>query len=131
MRCTDVIADMLTRIRNASASRHKFVDIPASGSKIAIAQILADEGYIKKFEVIKDDKQNILRLWLKYVNKVSAISRLQRVSKPGYRRYVKCDEIVAIPGVYGISIVSTSKGIMTGKNAKRLRLGGELMALIW
>lgn len=133
MNITDPIADMLTRIRNANAARHEFVDIPASRIKKAIINILLEEGYIKGYEEIADGKQGILRVFLKYHqgNKQRVISGLKRISKPGLRVYVGKDEIPKVLGGLGIAILSTSKGIMTDKKARQEGVGGEIMAFIW
>ena len=131
MNITDPIADMLTRIRNANAQRHETVDVPASKLKKSIAEILLDEGYIKAFEEIEDNAQGIIRITLKYVNKQKVISGLKRVSKPGLRVYVGTDEVPQVLGGLGIAILSTSKGIMTGKEAKKAHQGGEVLAYVW
>ncbi len=132
MNTTDPIADMLTRIRNANTSKHSTVDIPASKMKTSIAQILLDEGYIKSFEEIKDDKQGIIRVTLKYdENGKRVISGLKRISKPGLRIYVNKEEIPQVLNGLGIALISTSKGIKTDKNARKEGLGGEVLAYIW
>lgn len=132
MNTTDPIADMLTRIRNANSAKHTTVDIPASNMKRAIAQILFDEGYIKSFEEIKDEKQGIIRVTLKYdENGKRVISGLKRISKPGLRIYVSKDELPQVLNGLGIALISTSKGIMTDKAARAARLGGEVLAYIW
>lgn len=133
MNITDPIADMLTRIRNASSSRHETVDIPSSRMKKSIAEILYQEGYIKNFEEIEDGKQGILRVSLKYqqASKQRVISGLKRISKPGLRVYVNKDEIPKVLGGLGIAILSTSRGIMTDKKARREGVGGEIMAFVW
>lgn len=132
MHITDPIADMLTRIRNAGNARHATVDVPASGMKKAIAQILLDEGYIKAFEVTEDGVQGIIRITLKYnANKEKAITGLRRVSKPGLRVYAGADELPRVLKGLGIAIVSTSKGIMTDKKARELHVGGEVLAFVW
>jgi small subunit ribosomal protein S8 len=132
MYITDAIADMLTRIRNASAARHETVDIPASNLKKDIAQILLDEGYIKKFEIIEDGKQGIIRITLKYsANKQNVISGIKRISKPGLRVYAGKDELPKVLGGLGIAIISTSKGIMTDKKARAEGVGGEVLAFVW
>ena len=123
---------MLTRIRNASAARHETVDIPASNLKKDIAQILLDEGYIKKFEIIEDGKQGIIRITLKYsANKQNVISGIKRISKPGLRVYAGKDELPKVLGGLGIAIISTSKGIMTDKKARAEGVGGEVLAFVW
>ena len=132
MHITDPIADMLTRIRNAGNARHATVDVPASGMKKAIAQILLDEGYIKAFEVTEDGVQGIIRITLKYnANKEKAITGLRRVSKPGLRVYAGADELPRVLKGLGIAIVSTSKGIMTDKKAREMHVGGEVLAFVW
>ena len=132
MQITDKIADMLTRIRNASAAKHDTVDVPASNMKKAIAQILLDEGYIKGFQVIDDGKQGIIRITLKYgVGKEAVITGLKRVSKPGLRIYTSCKDIPAVMNGLGIAIMSTPKGIMTDKQARKENVGGEVLAFIW
>ena len=132
MNTTDPIADMLTRIRNANTSKHSTVDIPASKMKSSIAQILLDEGYIKSFEEIKDEKQGILRVTLKYDESGKrVISGLKRISKPGLRIYVNKEEIPQVLNGLGIALISTSKGIKTDKNARKDGLGGEVLAYVW
>jgi len=132
MQVTDSIADMLTRIRNACASKHETVDIPASNIKKAIAQILLDEGYIKGYEIIEDNKQGIIRITLKYTaGKQNVISGLKRISKPGLRVYAGKDNIPKVLGGLGIAIISTSKGVMTDKKARAEGVGGEVLAFIW
>jgi small subunit ribosomal protein S8 len=129
---TDPIADMLTRIRNANIVRHEVVEIPASNIKKAIAQTLKDEGFIKDFEVLEDNKQGIIKIYLKYgPNKERVITGLKRISKPGLRVYAKKDEIPRVLGGLGIAILSTSKGIMTDKNARKEGIGGEVLCYIW
>lgn len=132
MQITDTIADLLTRIRNASKSRHDTVDIPASKMKKEITQILMDEGYIKKYTVIEDGKQGIIRATLKYdENKKPIITGLKRVSKPGLRIYSNAQDMPKVMKGLGIAIVSTSKGIMTDRKARLLNVGGEVMAFVW
>ena len=132
MQISDVIADMLTRIRNANDAKHESVDIPASNLKKSIAQILLDEGYIKNFKVIDDNKQGIIRVTLKYTDtKAQVITGLRRVSKPGLRIYSNCKDMPKVMKGLGIAIVSTSKGIMTDKKARELNVGGEVLAFIW
>ena len=132
MHTTDPIADMLTRIRNASSYHHESVDIPASNAKKTIAEILLSEGYIKNLQVIDDGSQGIIRITLKYgQNKESAITGLRRVSKPGLRVYAQCEELPKVLGGLGIAIVSTSKGVMTDKQAREAKVGGEVLAYIW
>jgi len=128
----DPIADMLTRIRNANDARHEAVDIPASRMKKEIAQILLDEGFIKEYEIIDDGKSGIIRIKLKYgVNKEKAITGLKRISKPGRRVYVNKDELPRVLGGYGIAIISTSKGVMTDKKARKEGVGGEVLCYVW
>ena len=132
MQITDPIADMLTRIRNAGTAKHETVDVPASKMKVAIAQILLDEGYIKSFQLIDDGTQGIIRISLKYLaNKERAIQGLKRVSKPGLRIYAGADELPQVLKGLGIAIISTSKGIMTDKQARKLHVGGEVLAFVW
>ncbi len=132
MQITDTIADLLTRIRNASTSRHETVDIPASNMKKSIVEILQDEGYIKKFTVIEDGKQGIIRVTLKYdENKKPVITGLKRVSKPGLRIYADVENMPQVIKGLGIAIISTSKGVMTDKKARELNVGGEVLAFIW
>jgi Ribosomal protein S8 len=129
---TDPIADMLTRIRNAGASRHKVVDVPYSNLKKSIAGILFQEGYIKGYEEISEGAQGVIRITLKYdENNKKVISGLKRISKPGLRIYASKDELPKVLGGLGISLVSTSKGIMTDKDARKLGIGGEVLAYIW
>ena len=132
MQITDTIADMLTRIRNASTAKHETVDIPASNMKKAIAQILLDEGYIKSVDYIDDGLQGQLKIALKYAQgKESVIKGLKRISKPGLRVYARNDEIPKVLGGLGIAILSTPKGVMTDKEARNAGIGGEVLAYIW
>ncbi len=132
MQITDTIADMLTRIRNASAAKHPTIDVPCSNVKKQIAQILVDEGYIKNYRVIEDKKQGVIRITLKYTdNKTQVITGLRRVSKPGLRIYSNCKDMPKVMKGLGIAIVSTSKGIMTDKKARELNVGGEVLAFVW
>ena len=132
MNTTDPIADMLTRIRNANTSKHKTVDIPASKMKTGIAEILFKEGYIKAFEEIKDENQGIIRVTLKYDEKGNrVIDGLRRISKPGLRVYASKEELPKVLNGLGIAIISTSKGIMTDRDARKQNLGGEVLAYIW
>ena len=132
MQITDSIADMLTRIRNANSAKHDSVKVPASNMKKAIAQILVDEGYIKSFTVEEDGKQGMIEIQLKYgPNKSQVITGLRRVSKPGLRIYAACDELPRVRNGLGIAIISTSKGIMTDKVARKQNLGGEVLAFVW
>ena len=132
MQTTDSIADMLTRIRNASSAKHDSVKIPASNMKKAIAQILVDEGYIKGFKVEDDGKQGMIEIALKYgQNKTAAITGFRRVSKPGLRIYSGCEDMPKVMKGLGIAIVSTSKGVMTDKDARKANVGGEVLAFVW
>ncbi len=132
MQITDTIADMLTRIRNASSAKHDSVEVPASNVKKAIAQILLDEGYINGFTVLEDGKQGVIKIALKYgPNKSQIITGLRRVSKPGLRIYSNVEDMPKVMRGLGIAIVSTSKGIMTDKQARRENVGGEVLAFIW
>jgi len=132
MQITDTVADMLTRIRNAASAKHETVSIPASNMKKAIAQILLDEGYVKDVEIIHDNKQDIIKITLKYTaNKQNVISGIKRISKPGLRVYAKKDEIPKVLGGLGTAIISTSKGIMTDKMARKEGVGGEVLAFVW
>ena len=132
MHITDTIADMLTRIRNANSAKHDTVDVPASNLKKAIAQILLDEGYIKSFQVIDDDKQGVIRITLKYnAGKTPVITGLRRVSKPGLRIYSSCEDMPKVMRGLGIAILSTSKGVMTDKAARKANVGGEVLAFVW
>ena len=132
MTMTDPIADMLTRIRNANSAGHKTVEVPASKIKKSIAEILKDEGYINGFEVKEDGKQGVIRITLKYeAGKQKVIHGLRRVSKPGLRIYAGCDDMPRVMNGLGIAIVSTSKGIMTDKQARREKVGGEVIAFVW
>ena len=129
---TDPVADMLTRIRNAVLARHDFVLVPSSGMKLAIARILKEEGFINDYEVLKGKPQRIIRIHLKYMDKKEPVlSGLQRVSKPGLRVYVQRAEIPRVYGGLGIAIISTPEGVMTGQQAWRQNLGGELICYIW
>lgn len=132
MQLTDTIADMITRIRNANSAKHDTVDVPASNMKKAIAQILLDEGYIKSFQVIEDGKQGIIRIALKYgPNKSQILTGLRRVSKPGLRIYASCEDMPKVMKGLGVAIVSTSKGVMTDRQARRENVGGEILAFVW
>lgn len=131
MHITDPIADMLTRVRNASNAKHSTVDVPASNMKKAIAKILLDEGYIKNYQLIDDGTQGIIRITLKYNGNERAISGLRRVSKPGLRVYAGADELPRVLHGLGIAIVSTSKGVLTDKAAREQHVGGEVLAFVW
>ena len=129
---TDPIADMLTRIRNSNSQNHDSVDIPKSRIKQEIAQILLDEGYIKGFEVVEDNKQGLIRVELKYLpNKERVISGIKRISKPGLRIYVNSNEVPKVLGGLGIAILSTSHGLMTDKKAREDKVGGEVICYVW
>lgn len=132
MQITDTIADLLTRIRNAQSAKHSTVEIPASNMKKAICQILVDEGYVKNFTVIEDDKQGVIKVTLKYAqNNIPVIKGLKRVSKPGLRIYSGAEEMPKVMKGLGIALVSTSRGIMTDRQARRENVGGEVLAFIW
>ena len=132
MQISDVIGDMLTRIRNAGDAKHETVDIPASNVKKAIADILLNEGYIKSWQLIEDGKQGVIRITLKYgAGKQKAIRGLRRVSKPGLRIYSGCEDMPKVMNGLGIAIVSTSEGIMTDKAARAAGIGGEVLAFVW
>ena len=132
MHITDPVADMLTRIRNASTAKHETVDVPASNLKKAIAQILLDEGYIKAFQIVEDGTQGIIRITLKYLaGKGQVISGLRRVSKPGLRVYAGAEDLPRVLKGLGIAIISTSKGVMTDKAARAAHVGGEVLAFVW
>ena len=131
MQMSDVIADMLTRIRNANNAKHETVDIPASNMKKSIAEILLSEGYIKGYNVIDDGKQGIIRITLKYNGKQKTIQGLRRVSKPGLLIYSSCEDMPRVMNGLGIAIISTSKGIMTDKQARNANVGGEVLAFVW
>lgn len=129
---TDPIADMLTRIRNANHQRHATVDIPASKIKLAIAGILKEEGYIADYEVIEENVQGTIRISLKYINeKERVITGIRRISKPGLRIYVNSNELPTVLGGLGIAIISTSAGIMTDKEARKQKVGGEVLCYVW
>jgi len=132
MALTDPIADMLTRIRNASMAKFQAVDIPSSRVKQEIVRILKEEGYIRAYKVIDDQKQGIIRIYLKYTeNNRPIITNLRRISKPSRRVYVKKDEIPKVLGGLGIAVLSTPRGIMTDKNTRRAGLGGEVLCYVW
>ena len=129
---TDPVADFLTRIRNANMVMHETVEVPASKTKLAIAEILKNEGYIKEYEQVEDGKQGVIRVYLKYgANKAKVITGLRRISKPGLKVYCKKDEVPKVLGGLGIAIISTSKGIVTDKEARKLGLGGEVICYVW
>ena len=132
MQISDVIADMLTRIRNANDAKHDSVDIPASNLKKSIAEILLEEGYIKNYQIVEDGKQGIIRITLKYAQgKQKVIHGIRRVSKPGLRIYSNCEDMPKVMNGLGIAIVSTSKGVMTDKKAREANVGGEILAFVW
>ena len=132
MTMTDPIADMLTRIRNANTAGHKTVDIPASKMKKSIAEILLDEGYISGFEVIEDGKQGIIRVEMKYgADKERVIKGIKKISKPGLKVYAKADNVPKVLGGLGIAIISTSKGVISDKEARKLGVGGEVICYVW
>lgn len=132
MQITDSVADMLTRIRNANSAKHDTVEIPASNMKKAIAQILVDEGYIKEYSVKEDGKQGVITITLKYgPNKSQVITGLRRVSKPGLRIYTSCEDMPQVMKGLGIAILSTPKGVMTDKEARKAHVGGEVLAFVW
>ncbi len=132
MTMTDPIADMLTRIRNANTVGHDTVDVPASKMKKSIAEILVEEGYIKGFDVIEDTKQGTIRIYLKYgAHKERVISGIKKISKPGLKVYAKADEVPKVLGGLGIAIVSTSKGVISDKEARKLGIGGEVICYVW
>lgn len=132
MQITDTIADLLTRIRNAISAKHETVEVPASNMKKDIVQILLDEGYISRFVVSDDGKQGIIKIFLKYTeNKKSVITGLKRVSKPGLRIYSSVEDMPKVMKGLGVAIISTSKGIMTDRKARRENVGGEVLAFIW
>ena len=132
MNITDPIADLLTRIRNASQARHATVDVPASNMKKAIAQILVEEGYVKSYTVTEDDKQGVITITLKYTETgAPVITGLRRVSKPGLRIYTSCEDMPKVLKGIGTAIVSTPKGVMTDKQARKENVGGEVLAFVW
>ncbi|MGE5558899.1 MAG: 30S ribosomal protein S8 [Bacillota bacterium] len=131
MAFTDPIADMLTRIRNANISRDKGVEVPASKIKLELARVLKEEGFIEDFESVKDGKQGTIKIHLKYMGREKVISGLKRISKPGLRVYARQEEIPKVLGGLGIAIISTPKGIMTDKQARKAKLGGEVLCYVW
>lgn len=132
MHTTDPIADLLTRVRNASSAKHDTVDIPASNMKKAISQILVEEGYVKGMQVIEDNKQGTIKITLKYgEDHKPAITGLRRVSKPGLRIYTSCEKMPKVLKGLGIAIVSTPRGVMTDKQARKENVGGEVLAFVW
>lgn len=132
MTMTDPLADMLTRVRNASAVKHESVDVPASNIKKEVARILLEEGFVKSYDVIEDGKQGIIRIQLKYSrDKEKVITGIKRISKPGLRVYAKKDDVPKVLGGLGVAIISTSKGLTTDKQAREEGVGGEVIAYIW
>lgn len=131
MNITDPIADFLTRVRNAIRARHKRVEIPSSKMKVTLASILKEQGFIYDFQVEEDNKQNVIRIVLKYTNGVSAISGLKRISKPGLRLYCGSDEVPRVLNGLGVAVISTSKGLKTDKQARTEKLGGEIVCHVW
>ena len=132
MQMSDVIADMLTRIRNASNAKHATVDIPASNMKKSIADILVEEGYVKGYQIVDNGNQGIIRITLKYMEgKQKVIRGIRRISKPGLRIYAGYEDMPKVMNGLGVAIVSTSKGIMTDKKARSLKVGGEVLAFVW
>jgi len=128
---TDPIADMLTRVRNAGQARHRRVDMPVSKLKVEIARILRDNHYIQDFKLLDDGEHPVLRLYLKYYQEKPIIRELKRISKPGLRKYVSVPEIPRVRNGLGIAILSTSKGVLTDREAREARVGGELLAIVW
>jgi small subunit ribosomal protein S8 len=129
---SDPIADLLTRIRNGSRAEHEKVDIPSSKLKVRVAELLKDEGFIKNFRVLEDDKQGTLRIYLKYgAGTERVISGIVRVSTPGRRIYVTHDKIPSILGGMGVALISTSRGVLTDRDARKERVGGEVLAYVW
>ena len=131
MPVSDPIADLLTRVRNAVRARKKFVDIPSSNMKLQLSKILKENKFIKDYAVIEDNKQNVLRLFLQYVDGQSSITGIKRISTPGLRKYSDKDGIPKVLGGLGISVISTSKGLLTDKQAKQQSVGGEIVCYIW
>ena len=128
---TDPIADMLTRVRNAGHARHRRVDMPVSKLKVEIARLLKENHYIHDFKVLDDEKHGVLRLYLKYYQEKPVIRELRRVSKPGLRKYVGVQEIPRVRNGLGLAILSTSRGVMTDRQARENKVGGELLAIVW
>lgn len=131
MQITDAIADMLTRIRNAGTAGHATVDVPQSNIKKAIAQILLDEGYIENFETLEGNTQGVIRITLKYSGKKPVITGIKRISKPGLRVYAGKEDLPKVLGGLGIAIISTNSGVITDKEARKLQVGGEVLAYVW
>ena len=128
---TDPIADMLTRIRNANQAKHESVEMPASRLKLEILEVLKNEGYITEYEKIEDGKQGVIKVTLKYVNKERVIKGIKRISKPGLRVYAKSTELPQVLNGLGVAIISTSNGVMTDREARKNKLGGEVIAFVW
>jgi small subunit ribosomal protein S8 len=128
---TDPIADMLTRVRNAASARHRRVDMPISKLKVEVARLLKENHYIHDYKVLDDEKHGVLRLYLKYYQEKSVIRELRRVSKPGLRKYVGVQEIPRVRNGLGLAILSTSRGVMSGTQARENKVGGELLAIVW
>jgi small subunit ribosomal protein S8 len=128
---TDPIADMLTRIRNANQAKHESVEMPASRLKLEILEVLKNEGYISEYEKVEDGKQGVIKVTLKYNNKERVIKGLKKISKPGLRVYVKSTELPKVLNGLGIAVISTSNGIMTDREARQKKLGGEVIAFVW
>jgi small subunit ribosomal protein S8 len=128
---TDPIADMLTRIRNANQAKHEVVEMPASRLKLEILEVLKNEGYIAEYEKIEDGKQGVIKVTLKYVNKERVIKGIKRISKPGLRVYAKSTELPQVLNGLGVAIISTSNGVMTDREARKSKLGGEVIAFVW
>ena len=132
MTMTDPIADMLTRIRNANTVGHETVEIPASKMKKSIAEILKEEGYIEDFDIIDDNKQGIIKITMKYgANKEKVITGIKKISKPGLKVYAKANDVPRVLGGLGIAIISTSKGVVSDKEARKLGIGGEVICYVW
>ncbi|MGP1569449.1 MAG: 30S ribosomal protein S8 [Eubacteriales bacterium] len=131
MTMTDPVADMLTRIRNANTAGHETVEIPASKMKKSIAQILLNEGYISGFDVVEDNKQGVIKVQMKYLGKDKVISGIKKISKPGLKVYAKANEVPRVLGGLGIAIISTSNGVISDKEARKLGVGGEVICYVW
>lgn len=131
MSISDPIADMLTRIRNATTARLPVVDVPASGLKCEVARVLQEKGFIKKFVVVEDGKQGMIKLLLRYTEGVPAIQGLQRTSRPGLRQYAPVDKLPRVRNGLGYAILSTPQGVMTDKEARKLNVGGEVLCKVW
>lgn len=128
---TDPIADMLTRIRNANQAKHEFVELPASRLKLEVLSVLKNEGYISEYEKIEDGKQGVIKITLKYINKERVIKGIKKISKPGLRVYAKSTDLPKVLNGLGIAIISTSNGVMTDREARKQKLGGEVIAFVW